>query len=78
MASKKLKHFKLLKSRKAQERAILNNPNREIKLYSFEYIWKYHDAILFGASQANAILSSTYYIEMRKFLDNYKKEVVLV
>ena len=32
--------------------------------------------MLFGASQANAILSSTYCIEMKKFLDNCKKEVV--
>ena len=73
MAGKKLKHFKLPKSRKAQERAILNNPNRDAKLYSFEYVRKHHDAMLFGASQANAILSSTYCIEMIKFLDNYKK-----
>ena len=75
MAGKKLKHFKLPKSRKAQERAILNNPNRDVKLCSFEHVRKYHDAMLFGASQDNAILSSTYCIEMRKFLDDYKKEV---
>lgn len=36
---------------------------------------KYHDDILFGASQINVILCNSYYVEMRKFLENHKKKV---
>ena len=54
---------------------MLNNPEQMDKLYSFEHIRKYHDAMLFGASQSRAILTNNYYVEVRKFLDDRKKEV---
>ena len=42
---------------------------------SFEHIHKYHDAVLFGASERGATLPGTYHNEMKRFLDYYKKEV---
>ena len=43
--------------------------------FNFEHIRKYYDTILFGTSQRKVILYNAYYAQMRKFLDNYKKEV---
>ena len=42
---------------------------------SYEYIRKFHNTMLFGASEKGVTLLGTYPIEMEKFLDNYKKEV---
>ena len=42
---------------------------------SYEHIRKFHNTMLFGASEKGVNLSGTYLIEMKKFLDNYKKEV---
>ena len=75
MASKKVKKFKLPKHHSAQMRALQRNPERKDRIMSFEHICKYHDAVLFGASERGVNLSATYHIEIKKFLDNYKKEV---
>ena len=42
---------------------------------SYEHICKFHNAMLFGASEKGVTLPGTYLIEMKKFPDNYKKEV---
>ena len=42
---------------------------------SYEHIRKFHNAMLFGASEKGVTLPHTYLIEMKKFLDNYKKQV---
>ena len=67
--------FKLPCTVAARNRALEANPEMKDKFFSFEYIRKYHDAILFSTSQRKIISCNTYYIEMRKFLDNYKKEI---
>ena len=41
---------------------------------SFTNIRKFHDAILFGATEAREVLPQTYYTEMDRFLASYKKE----
>ena len=75
MATKKVKRFKLPKSYSAQVRALQRNPEQKDRIMSYEHIRKFHDAMLFGASEKGVNLSGTYLIEMKKFLDNYKKEV---
>ena len=75
MASKKIKKFKLPKHHLAQMRALQRNPEGKDYIMSFEHIYKYHDAVFFGASEKEVTLPGTYHIEMKKFLDNYKKEV---
>ena len=47
-------------------------------IFSFEHDRKHHDVILFGASQRNVISCNYYYVEMRTFLDNSKKEVTCI
>ena len=42
---------------------------------SFEHICKYYDVVLFGASERGVTLPGTYQIEMKNFVDDYKKEV---
>ena len=42
---------------------------------SFDHIYRFHDATLFGASENEVTLPVTNLIEMKKFLDNYKKEI---
>ena len=42
---------------------------------SFEYIRKFHDAMLFRASEKGVTLPVVYFIEMKKLVDNHKKEV---
>ena len=37
-------------------------------------IWNYHDSILFGAEKKKTRLPDKYTVEMKSFLDNYKKE----
>ena len=51
------------------------NPEMKEKIFSFEHVRKCHDAILFGGIKRNAMLCNSYYVEMRKFIDNCKKEV---
>jgi len=43
------------------------------KICSHVQIRKYNDAILWGASQAKQLLPSSYYEEMKNFLDAFKK-----
>ena len=51
------------------------NPDKKDKIMSYDHIQKYHDAILFGSKQAKKMMPNLYYIEMKTFLNNYKKEV---
>ena len=44
------------------------------KLYSYEHIRKFHDAILFGKYIADQKLPGSYYIQMESFLLSYRKE----
>ena len=41
---------------------------------SYEHICKFHDAMLFGAPEKGETLPGTYLSEMKKVLDNCKKE----
>ena len=41
----------------------------------FDHIRKFHDALLFGASERKTSMSVLYNIEMKKYLLHYKKEV---
>ena len=75
MARKKVKVFKLPKSYFAQVRALQCNPEQKDRIMSYQHTCKFHDAILFGASEKVDTLPGTYLIEMKKFFDNYKKEV---
>jgi len=43
------------------------------KICSHVQICKYNDAILWGANQAKQLLPSSYYKEMKNFLDAFKK-----
>ena len=74
MAKKKIKKFILPKGEDAARRALAENPTRADKLFSHVHVRKYHDAILWGAEQVGFCLSSSYQQDMKKFLDNYKKE----
>ena len=75
MSHKKKKIFKLPKSPKAQKKALLRNPDKKEKLMCFESIRKYHDSLLFGSEMQSTTLCKSYYIEVSKYLGNYKKEV---
>ena len=68
MTTKKVKRFKLPKSYSAQVRALQRNPEQR-------NMHKFHNSMLFGALQKGVIHPETYLIELKKFLDNYKKEV---
>ena len=57
-------------------RALQQNPERKDYMMSFEHNCKYHNAMLFGASEKGVTFPGTYHIEIKKFLDNYKKEDV--
>ena len=72
---KNVKRFQLPKTYSAQVRALQRNPEQKDRIMSYEHIRKFHNAMLFGASEKGVNLSGTYLIEMKKFLDNYKKEV---
>ena len=52
----------------------LNLEMKNIKL-SFEHIRKNHNTILIYTSQWKVFLYNSYYIEMREYLNNSKKEV---
>ena len=41
---------------------------------SLRQISKFHDIIIFGSSEKVVALPITYHIEIKQFLDNYKKE----
>jgi hypothetical protein len=43
-------------------------------LQSFTNMRKYHDAILYGAEQANQQLPRDYYVQMDKWMASYRKE----
>ena len=75
MATKKVKQFKLPKCYSVQVRALQRNSEQKDYIITYEHICKFHDAMLFGASEKGVTLSGTYLMEMNKFLDNYKKEV---
>lgn len=75
LSTKKVKKFVLPASRDARERALRKNPNREDRVMSYDHIRKYHDALLFGAQERGTCMSNLYSIEMKKFLESYKKEV---
>lgn len=44
------------------------------KTASHSHLRKYHDAILWGAKIANQPLPPSYYMDIEKFLDSFKKE----
>lgn len=46
------------------------------KICSYEHIRKFHDAILFGAEQAEEILPRLYHQSIHSFIDSFKKESV--
>ena len=74
-ARKKTKKFKMPKSAAAKKKALERNPNMDDKLMSFETIRKYHDSLLFGSGMQGEQLCREYFVDMKKYLDNYKKEV---
>ena len=49
------------------------SPTDPLQQYSFDYLRKYHDAILFGANRARQKLPEGYGQEMKVFLDSLKK-----
>ena len=51
MATKKGKRFNLPKNYSAQVRALQCNPEQRDRVMSLEHICKFHNAILFGASE---------------------------
>ena len=75
MAKKEVKKFKVPVSVAARLRALEANPERKDKCFSFDRTRKHHDATLFGASQRKVTLCNAHCVEMRKFLDDCKKEV---
>ena len=75
MVTKKVTRFKLPKNYSPQVRALQYNVEKKDCIMSFEHICKFHDAMLFGASEKRVTLPAIYLIEIKKFLDNYKKEV---
>ena len=75
MANKKVKKFKMPRTPATKSKALEENTDVKDKIFSFEHVRKYHDNILFGTSQRNVISCDSYCVEMRKFLNNYKKEV---
>ena len=75
LSLKKNKKFVLPRGRAAQEKALRKNPNREDRIMGFDHIRKFHDALLFGASEKKTRMSDLYNIEMKKYLAQYKKEV---
>ena len=44
--------------------------------YSFSHLYKFHDAILFGANQAKVTLPEVYEIELQSYLESIKKEKI--
>ena len=70
-----MKKSKRPKHHLAKMRALQPNPGRTDHIMCFEHIRQYHEAVLFGASERGVTLPSTYHIDMKKFLDNYKKEI---
>ena len=56
-------------------RALQHNPEQKNHIISYEQICKFHNAMLFGASEKGVTLPGTYLIKMKPFLANYKKEV---
>ena len=76
MATKKVKQFKLPKSYSVQVRISLQrNPEQKDCIMSYEHVRKFHNAMLFGASEKGVTFPPTNLIKVKKFLDNYKKEV---
>ena len=75
LAKNKIKKFKIPRNPAAKSNALEENPDMKDKIFSFEHVRNHHDAILFGARQRNAISCNSYHVEMRTFLDDYKKEV---
>ena len=75
LSLKKIKKFVLPRGRAAREKALRKNPNREDRIMGFDHIRKFHDALLFGASERKSSMSPLYHVEMKKFLAQYKKEV---
>ena len=73
MTTKKVKRFKLPKNYSAQVRVLQRNPGQRNRIMSYEHIRKFHNTMLFGASEKGVTLTATNLIEMN--LDNYKKEV---
>ena len=74
MAWKKVKVYKQAKGKRAKKRQADTNPLKKDYMYSFETIRKYHDSILYGAEVKKMSLPENYHMEMKAFLDNYKKE----
>ena len=59
MASKKVKKFKLPKNYSAVVRALQYSPNQRDHITSFEHIRKFHNALLFRASEKGIPLPIT-------------------
>lgn len=76
--SKKTKRVIMPRTQAARSKALEANPEMKDKTCSFDYVRKYHNAMFFGTSQQNVILCNSCCIEMRKFLDNYKKDIASV
>ena len=74
MSMKKRKTYVEPATAKVKKRQKATNPEKKDRVVSFETIRKYHDSILFGAEKRKVRLSDNYTIEMKSFLDNYKKE----
>ena len=70
-----MKKFKLPKNKLYREKALRLNPEREDRVMSYDHIRKYHDALLFGAQERGTCMSMKYNVEMKKYLQHYKKEV---
>ena len=74
MASKKVKIYKEAKGEREKKRQTDTNPLKKDYMYLFGTIRKYHNSILYGAEVKKMALPENYYIKMKVFLDNYKKE----
>ena len=77
MVTKKVMRFKVPKDYSAQVRALQCSPYQRDLIMSFEHICKFHDALLFGASEEGVTLSVTYLIELKKFLIITRKRLHL-
>ena len=58
-----------------QVRVLQRNPNQRDRIISFENFCKVYFSMIFGAPEQGVPLPITFLIHMKKFLDNYKKQV---
>ena len=67
--------FKFPSSKKAREKALWLNPDRDDRVMSYDHIRKYHDALLFGAQERGTCMSIKYNVKIKKYLQHYKTEL---